>query len=196
MKLQLGRQQHHRDREGLDREEQDTSDHGSTTSGHSGHSGGSDDIPIRVQHEKHKYGGGGRNTTELPARPTREAGGSESPRLERAASEPPGKFGQRLNLSKPAVYSTIPENSEDRAGPGRVAGGQGPAAAAAQKKQNPIKMSASAPSVPGTSQSHQQQPVPPAPFPERVQCCTPPQGNGEGTPHQHGRESLPAHSQP
>merc|ERR1719245_2612480 len=60
-------------------------------------------IPIKVVHERgpvvrHKYNTA-RNTTELPAKAS--TGGSESPRLERAASEPPNKFAQRLNLSKP-----------------------------------------------------------------------------------------------
>merc|ERR1712088_695610 len=68
-------------------------------------------VPIQVVHERggprHKYNTA-RNTTELPAK---ASGGSESPRLERAASEPPNKFAQRLNLSKPA-YNTIPEGGE------------------------------------------------------------------------------------
>merc|ERR1712088_897815 len=68
-------------------------------------------VPIQVVHERggprHKYNTA-RNTTELPAK---ASGGNESPRLERAASEPPNKFAQRLNLSKPA-YNTIPEGGE------------------------------------------------------------------------------------
>jgi len=142
--------------------EDDTSDHGSTGSAHSNHSGHSaetgGDIPIRVQHErtagqpagKQKYGQVGRNTTELPAKST----GSESPRLERAHSEPPGKFKQRLNLSNP-LYSTIPENSE---GAGQ-ANRQRPQV---EPNKNPIKQSASAPSVPSSSHKLQEnQPVPP-----------------------------------
>ena len=84
--------------------------------------------------------------------------GSESPRLlERAASEPPNKFKQRLNISSanPGGYSTIPENSTEaqltansdrlpRSSNHRPSGGQ-----------NPIKTSASAPSVPGYQEPSQ-----------------------------------------
>jgi len=109
-------------------------------------------VPISVHHTttnnhpKYKYGHqgqGGRNTTELPAKSTT---GDSSPRLERAHSEPPNKFNQRLNLAKPQ-YSAIPENSEG--------GAQGNESSAQHldPSQNPIKTSASAPSVPTRGQS-------------------------------------------
>jgi len=133
--------------------EDDVSDHSSNCSGNSNHSGEPDGIPINVVHEKsmpkHKYGQATRNTTELPAK----ASGNESPRLERAHSEPPNKFKQRLNLANP-LYSTIPENSESS--------GQTNRPMTHLDARNPIKTSASAPSVPSSSQSSQEsQPVPP-----------------------------------
>eukprot|EP00092_Neocalanus_flemingeri_P005219 GFUD01005612.1.p1 GENE.GFUD01005612.1~~GFUD01005612.1.p1 ORF type:complete len:686 (-),score=125.74 GFUD01005612.1:1051-3108(-) len=133
--------------------EDDVSDHSSNCSGNSNHSGDPDGIPINVVHEKtlpkHKYGQTVRNTTELPAK----ASGNESPRLERAHSEPPNKFKQRLNLANP-LYSTIPENSESSGQTNRPTPYLDP--------RNPIKTSASAPSVPGSShQTQESQPVPP-----------------------------------
>jgi len=133
--------------------EDDVSDHSSNCSGNSNHSGDPDVIPINVVHEKtlpkHKYGQAARNTTELPAKAT----GNESPRLERAHSEPPNKFKQRLNLANP-LYSTIPENSESSGQTNRPMPHLDP--------RNPIKTSASAPSVPGSShQTQESQPVPP-----------------------------------
>merc|ERR1712038_2082508 len=118
-------------------------------------------IPIKVVHERgpvvrHKYNTA-RNTTELPAKAS-TGGGSESPRLERAASEPPNKFAQRLNLSKPS-YNTIPEGGEGNNGhfvrPTQL---QDPRSAD-PTRPGTIKPSASAPSVPTAQES--QQPVPP-----------------------------------
>ena len=115
-------------------------------------SGGDNDmgIPIRVIHEKvpgkQRYGQGpGRNTTELPAKATSAGQGSESPRLERAASEPPNKFKQRLNIPSSAV-PTIPENS-DMSSNSSYPKQQSQSSMA---DRNPIKTSASAPSVPGS----------------------------------------------
>lgn len=117
-------------------------------------------IPIHVAHERagpprHKYSTA-RNTTELPAKAS--VGGCESPRLERAASEPPNKFAQRLNLSKPC-YNTIPESGgvETKFGaghhqPNRPSQLQDPGVTSS------IRTSASSPSV---STADSQQPVPP-----------------------------------
>ena len=117
-------------------------------------------IPIRVVHEKPRprYGQHS-NTTELPAKAA-AAAGTESPRLERAHSEPPGKFKQRLNICNPSAYTTIPEYGEsDSARPT-------PRSRPSNFSQTPIKTSASAPSVPGSSHNfaesqHQSQPAPP-----------------------------------
>lgn len=134
--------------------EDDVSDHSSNCSGNSNHSGDTDaGIPINVVHEKtlpkNKYGQAARNTTELPAKAT----GNESPRLERAHSEPPNKFKQRLNLANP-LYSTIPENSESSGQTNRPMPHLDP--------RNPLKASASAPSVPSSShQAQESHPVPP-----------------------------------
>merc|ERR1719436_145812 len=104
-------------------------------------------IPIRVIHEKPRprYGQAQHsNTTELPAK---AAAGNESPRLERAHSEPPGKFKQRLNISNPSAYSTIPEYGEGE--PGRAQTRSRPSNFNINlEPSNPIKTSASAPSVP------------------------------------------------
>lgn len=114
-------------------------------------SGGDNDmgIPIRVIHEKpgkQRYGQvPGRNTTELPAKASSAGQGSESPRLERAASEPPNKFKQRLNINSSAV-PTIPENS-DMSSNSNYPKQQSHSSMA---DRNPIKTSASAPSVPGS----------------------------------------------
>ena len=122
-----------------------------------GGAGGS--IPIRVIHERRgqpRYGAGPayqRNTTDLPAKAAaaapssqHQATGSESPRLERAASEPPHKFKQRLNISaaNPGLYSTIPENGDTAS----LGGGPQPPHTG---DRNPIKTSASAPSVPASA---------------------------------------------
>lgn len=138
----------------------DVSDQSSNCSGHSEHGDGS--VPISVHHistnqqPKYKYGHqapAARNTTELPAKAT---SGDQSPRLERAHSEPPNKFKQRLNLANPH-YTTIPENSENYSHPNHLS------AANQDSSRNPIKPSASAPSVPSTSQGGKQesQPEPP-----------------------------------
>lgn len=131
-------------------------DEGSDHSSSSGQSQGleQESVPINVHHEarggpRHKYNTQ-RNTTELPAK---ASGGSESPRLERAASEPPNKFTQRLNLSKPC-YNTIPEGGEGVSSrPNQLQDPRGPE----PTRPGSIKPSASAPSVP----THESQPVPP-----------------------------------
>ena len=124
-----------------------------------GGGGGGGSIPIRVIHERRgqpRYGAGPayqRNTTDLPAKAAAAAPssqhqttGSESPRLERAASEPPHKFKQRLNISaaNPGLYSTIPENGDTAS----LGGGPQPPHTG---DRNPIKTSASAPSVPASA---------------------------------------------
>merc|ERR1719225_1627915 len=119
-------------------------------------------IPIRVFHErpKQRYGErptGQRSTTELPAKASPGLGtadlktGSESPRLERAASEPPNKFKQRLNISANPGCSTIPENSDNTSGQGSGRHQQQHPHNLTSDRNNPIKTSASAPSVPGYS---------------------------------------------
>jgi len=150
----LPRTQRHRDRETED-------DLSSDRSSGSGGSGDQPDmsIPIRVFHErpKQRYGEratGQRSTTELPAKAspglgTAATSGSESPRLERAASEPPNKFKQRLNISANPGCSTIPENSDQ--GSGSQGSGRHPQQPHLASERNPIKTSASAPSVPGYS---------------------------------------------
>lgn len=144
--------------------EDDVSDHSSNCSGNSEQGDGS--IPISVQHmstsqqPKYRYGQqapGSRKTTELPAK---AASGDQSPRLERAHSEPPNKFNQRLNLAKPH-YSTIPENTESYGNPNHLS------AQNQDSTRNPIKPSASAPSVPTSNQGsnvggkQESQPEPP-----------------------------------
>jgi len=123
-------------------------------------------IPIRVVHEKPRprYGQAQHsNTTELPAK---AATGAESPRLERAHSEPPGKFKQRLNICNPSAYTTIPEYGEGE--PGRAHSRSRPSNFnLSLDPANPIKTSASAPSVPGSSQSHNQPESQPAAPPRR-----------------------------
>ena len=119
--------------------EEEWSGAGAGQEGSSSESGGSEDaVPITVTH----LGPG-------QARPRPDPGqGQASPRLERASSEPPNKFKQRLNLSNP-LYSTIPENSEQA----------GPAARPAPARPEPrptttgLKQSSSAPSVPGGAPS-------------------------------------------
>ena len=135
------------------------SDHSSNSSGGGGDHR-PDSIPIKVVHQQQRprYTGTGRNTTELPTvRPA-----NESPRLERAHSEPPNKFTQRLNLGRPAAsYTTIPENGEGGGGGSSSAVRGGPNVPTSAGKI-PIKPSASAPSVPGSGGSDsQRQPVPP-----------------------------------
>jgi len=144
--------------------EEDGSDH-SSSSGGGGVHGEVEGVPIRVIHSR---GGGGagpqkqkysttRNTTELPAK-TVGANSSPSPRLERASSEPPSKFSQRLNLAKPSsVYSTIPEGGESQ--PGRAPLLQDPRSSEPTRPGS-IKPSASAPHVP-PSTHEPQHPVPP-----------------------------------
>ena len=87
-----------------------------------------DEIPIRVHHEKKPFTGKN-NTTEIPSTHQKLP---ESPRLERAHSEPPKTMTAKINrLQTPTV---IPENEDE----------------------NSIKTSASAPSVPSNNS-----PVPP-----------------------------------
>jgi len=121
-------------------------------------------IPIRVVHEKPRprYGQTQHsNTTELPAKAA-AAAGTESPRLERAHSEPPGKFKQRLTLSNPSGYSTIPEYGEsEQARPS-------PRSRPTNFSHSPIKTSASAPSVPGSSHNFAEPQPPPRRSPPRA----------------------------
>ncbi len=161
------RTQHHQaDDEGF-------SDHSSNSSGDSHRP---DSVPIKVIHsgrqqqqqQRPRYTG--RNTTELPGGGGRGPSGNESPRLERAHSEPPNKFTQRLNLGRPAGggYTTIPENGVESGGANSSGGGLktsavrgGPdASSASSSGKILIKPSASAPSVPASGDSFAQ-PVPP-----------------------------------
>jgi len=141
-------------------------DHDNLSDKSSGSSGGETDMgtPIRVIHErpvssKQRYAGPGpRNTTQLPAKASTE--GSESPRLERAASEPPNKFKQRLNLSSAGHTSavpTIPEHSDCNNSDPRFQSTKQSHLA----DRNPIKTSASAPSVPGYYPDQSQPSAPP-----------------------------------
>ena len=144
----MPRSQRHRDR--------DEDDLSSDRSSGSGGDGPDLSIPIRVIHERprQRYGAQ-RNTTELPAKASAatagQGSGSESPRLERAASEPPNKFKQRLNISANPGYSTIPEHSDSQSLGDRFSGTRGGQHQPHLAERNPIKTSASAPSVPASS---------------------------------------------
>jgi len=133
----------------------------------------SEAIPIRVIHERtpttqknRLSAANSRNTTEIPARTEspNNIQSEKSPRLERAHSEPPKLFNQRLRpggAASPALqqaYSTIPENSEPPSvGSPRIGTRQEPEALTPNHK---LASSASAPSVPGSNQSRPS-PVPP-----------------------------------
>eukprot|EP00096_Caligus_rogercresseyi_P008393 TRINITY_DN2710_c0_g2_i1.p1 TRINITY_DN2710_c0_g2~~TRINITY_DN2710_c0_g2_i1.p1 ORF type:complete len:448 (+),score=131.78 TRINITY_DN2710_c0_g2_i1:499-1842(+) len=136
-------------------------------------------IPIKVIHEKsnasrashsppqrphthqHHPFTGSRQTTEipLPSSGKQQQSLHASPRLERAHSEPPKSFHQRLSSSlHPPGQQTIPEQRTE------------------EDPSNPIMTSASAPSVPGDSlpkETKKSSPVPPTPPP-------PPQASSQG----------------
>merc|ERR1712226_634491 len=142
-------------------------------------------IPIRVIYgsPKNKYTSDGRNTTELPVRgssnleaPTDNSSGGNSPRLERAASEPAKTFTQKLRAAGTTpggggwvVPGTIPENADSYEGQGpRVKNPQHPHQQQhyhLSEPHNNLSTSASAPSVP----SHPNRPctAPPAAPPRR-----------------------------
>ena len=130
-------------------------------------------IQIRVIHERTPAApknrvASGRNTTDIPA-PQSDIQVEKSPRLERAHSEPPKLFNQRLRAggaSSPAphAYSTIPEYAEP------AAAGAAAAVAAARSPRgdadpvaHKLSSSASAPSVPNTNNSGRVGPSPGAP---------------------------------
>ena len=141
-----------------------------------------DSIPIRVVYTdpKKKYTSDGRNTTEIPVRtssnlaaPNDTTQGENSPRLERAHSEPPKTFNQKLRAAgnNPGaggwfVPGTIPENSESFDGQGsRNSNPQPQQHHNLSEPHNNLSTSASAPSVP----SHPNRPctAPPAAPPRR-----------------------------
>merc|ERR1711944_60023 len=145
-----------------------------------------DSIPIRVVYSnpKNKYtSSDGRNTTELPVRGSSNleapfndsSSGGNSPRLERAHSEPPKTFNQKLRAAgnNPGgggwvVPGTIPENAESSEGQGSRTGNQYPLPQQhynLNEPHNNLSTSASAPSVP----SHPNRPctAPPAAPPRR-----------------------------
>ena len=127
-------------------------------------------IPIRVVHERTSgtppknrlNSNSSRNTTEIPARTNNlespnNISAEKSPRLERAHSEPPKLFNQRLRAAgasspqQPPTYSTIPENSEPI-----PVGSRSPrfSTAPEPKSTTPnhkLSSSASAPSVPASN---------------------------------------------
>jgi hypothetical protein len=136
-------------------------------------------IPIRVVHErtgvspqtpKNHLKASSRNTTEIPTSGRTNATESnniqleKSPRLERAHSEPPKLFNQRIRAggaSSPGgapqqAYTTIPENSEPVMGGGSPRFATTPRADSEMPASTPnhkLSSSASAPSVPATSQN-------------------------------------------
>ena len=143
-------------------------------------------IPIRVvytQQPKNKYSSDARNTTDLPVRgqsnlepPSNDFNqGESSPRLERAHSEPPKTFNQKLRASNITpggggwvVPGTIPENAESCEGQEPRVGNQAPFHQQnynLSEPHNNLATSASAPSVP----SHKNRPstAPPAAPPRR-----------------------------
>merc|ERR1719273_3087975 len=143
-------------------------------------------IPIRVvysQQPKNKYSSDARNTTDLPVRgqsnlepPSNDFNqGESSPRLERAHSEPPKTFYQKLRASNITpggggwvVPGTIPENAESCEGQEPRVGNQAPFHQQnynLSEPHNNLATSASAPSVP----SHKNRPstAPPAAPPRR-----------------------------
>ena len=129
---------------------------------------------FRVIHErtstlpKNRLNASSRNTTEIPARneSPNNIQAEKSPRLERAHSEPPKLFNQRLRqggAASPAsqqTYTTIPENAEPAlVGNPRFAPRNDTDASTATPNHK-LASSASAPSVPGSNQARPS-PVPP-----------------------------------
>ena len=170
-----------------------------------------DSIPIRVVYTdpKKKYTSDGRNTTEIPVRtssnltaPSHDSSpGGNSPRLERAHSEPPKTFNQKLRAAgnNPGaggwvVPGTIPENAESSEGQGSRTGSQYQHPQQhynLSEPHNNLSTSASAPSVP----SHPNRPctAPPA-APPRRSVPTRVTMNNEPPPQQNPRqhEEAPA----
>lgn len=120
-------------------------------------------IPIRVVHEKNpadtaspkaKHPAMSRNTTELPAKGTNSNQPERSPRIARASSEPPKTFQKHLSQMKQPSnhqYSSIPEGgippSDAQTHQLNV-----PSASGGNNNPNNLATSASAPSVPTSSQ--------------------------------------------
>ncbi len=103
-------------------------------------------IPIRVIHERKKHPVRNSNTSPLPGSPKLnktfpDKPDSSSPRLERAHSEPPKSFQQRIHINKHP--DPIPEKAESNL--------QVPDSA------HNLSTSASAPSVPSSSQTNRTQ---------------------------------------
>lgn len=125
-------------------------------------------IPIRVVHERSnspsaaasspgrssKQHYNTRNTTELPARASPQP---ESPRLERAHSEPPKSFQQRLFQQRPHNnhYTSIPE------------AGSSPQQTSGLNVPPNLSTSASAPHVPHNNNNNKHPEEPPVPPPRR-----------------------------
>ncbi len=147
-----------------------------------GGGGRAEAIPIRVIHEKTgssdaahsprtKHPHSSRNTTDLPARgsPT-----PESPRLERAHSEPPKNFQQRIfQTRQPPNYTSIPEQHEQQPQQQQQPHHHHHHGHVPQQQHSGLEVpahnlstSASAPSVPSSSPASQQQ-APPQPPPRR-----------------------------
>jgi hypothetical protein len=128
-------------------------------------------IPIRVVHERtsntppknRMNATSSRNTTEIPAARANHLdtpnniSADKSPRLERAHSEPPKLFNQRLRAGgasspqQPSTYSTIPENSEPT-----PVGSRSPRFSTAPESKtatpnHKLSSSASSPSVPASN---------------------------------------------
>jgi len=125
---------------------------------------------VSPQTPKNHLKASSRNTTEIPTSARTNATESnniqleKSPRLERAHSEPPKLFNQRIRAggaSSPGgapqqAYTTIPENSEPVMGGGSPRFATTPRADSEMPASTPnhkLSSSASAPSVPATSQN-------------------------------------------
>ena len=172
-------------------------------------------IPIRVVHErtgaspqtpKNRLNASSRNTTEIPTPVRTNASESnniqseKSPRLERAHSEPPKLFNQRIRAggaSSPGgapqqAYSTIPENSEP------VVVGGSPRFATAPEMLTPnhkLSSSASAPSVPATSQNRPSSAGTPVAPPRRA-TLQQQQQNREREEEKQQQQQVPQQQQP
>merc|ERR1719158_2643546 len=166
-----------------------------------------DSIPIRVVYTdpKKKYTSDGRNTTEIPVRtssnlaaPNDITQGENSPRLERAHSEPPKTFNQKLRAAgnNPGaggwfVPGTIPENSESFDGQGsRNSNPQPQQHHNLSEPHNNLSTSASAPSVP----SHPNRPctAPPTAPPRRSVPTRVAMNNEPPPQNQRPHEETPA----
>jgi len=168
-----------------------------------------DSIPIRVVYSnpKNKYTSDGRNTTELPVRGSSNleaplndsSSGGNSPRLERAHSEPPKTFNQKLRAAGATpggggwvVPGTIPENAESLDGqvPQAYYQQQHPQQFNLSEPHNNLSTSASAPSVP----SHQNRPntAPPAAPPRRSVPTRVNMNNEQPSQEQRQQDETPA----